>query len=394
MLKRIAITVFVLCCLMCAARAEVTVGAARTAEYLPMLRGKRVALVCNHTSVVDSVHTLDMLLNAGIDVRLILSPEHGFRGTAAEGQTVDDSVDPATSIPIFSLYGKKKGAARLAELPDDIDVIVFDIQDVGMRFYTYYINMIETMEWARSHNREYVVLDRPNPWGMKVDGPILDMKLRSGVGRLPVPVIHGMTLGELARMAVGEGWLEGKAGTDSLRLKIVTCTGYTHSTRYKLPVWPSPNLRSMQAIYLYPSLCLFEGTVMSVGRGTDSPFTIFGHPNMTTADSTYTPTRFVAAGKALFSGRKCVGVDLSNIASEVLIARGLNLQYVIDAYRNKGMRRHSKEFFKPFFNLLIGNRRVRAMIESGCTAKEIHDTWREDVEQFKERRKQYLLYPL
>lgn len=362
--------------------------------YLPLLEGKRVALLSNHTGVVDGTHTLDMLLREGVDVRLILSPEHGFRGTAAEGQTVADDVDPSTGIPIFSLYGRTKGAKRLAEMPKDIDVIICDIQDVGLRFYTYYINMIETMEYAMANGLEYMVLDRPNPLGMTVDGPLLDMELRSGVGRLPIPVVHGLTLGELAQMAWGERWLDGQADSSRLELTVIPCLNYTHSTRYGLPIPPSPNLRTMEAIYLYPSTCLFEGTIMSLGRGTDNPFTLYGHPDMADVSFSFTPRTGKNGAKPVLAGRKCYGVDLSAIDPEEVISRGLDLSYVIAAYNNRGMRKHRKEFFTSFFDKLIGDRRVRRMIEQGRSAEDIKATWAEEVEQYKERRKPYLIYPL
>ncbi len=379
--------------------ADVVVGAARPDAYLPLLQGKRVALLSNHTGVVDlpdgsRMHTLDYLLRGGVDVRLILSPEHGFRGTAAEGQTVADDVDSATGIPIFSLYGKTKGAKRLAGMPKDIDVIICDIQDVGLRFYTYYISMIETMEYASANGLEYIVFDRPNPLGMIVDGPVLDMALRSGVGRLPIPVVHGLTFGELARMAWGEQWLDGQTADSRLSLTVIPCLNYTHSTRYRLPVNPSPNLRTMEAIYLYPSTCLFEGTIMSLGRGTDNPFTVYGHPDMSGVEFYFIPRTAANGAKPVLADRKCYGLDLSTMDPEDVISRGVDLTYVISAYDNKGMKKHRKEFFTTFFDKLIGNRNVRRMIETGRSVAEIKATWTEEVEQFKSRRQPYLLYPL
>lgn len=385
--------------------ADVVVGAYRTDVYLPMLEGKRVALLSNHTGVVDlpdgsRMHTLDYLLQNGVDVRLILSPEHGFRGTAAEGETVYDGVDSSTGIPIFSLYGKSKGTARRwNSMPKDIDVIICDIQDVGLRFYTYYISMIETMEFAADNGLEYIVFDRPNPLGMTVDGPILDMRLRSGVGRLPIPVIHGLTLGELAQMACGEQWLvdqglDYEADYGQVSLTVIPCLNYTHSTRYRLPVNPSPNLRTMEAIYLYPSTCLFEGTIMSLGRGTDNPFTVYGHPDMADATFSFVPRVGKNGAKPVLANLKCYGFDLSDMDSEEVISRGVDLTYVISAYNNKGMKKHRQEFFTNFFDLLIGNRNVRRMILEGRSAEEIKATWAEEVEQFKEHRQHYLLYPL
>lgn len=373
---------------------SITVGAARTSEYIPMLRGKRVAVLANHTAIVDTIHTVDLMLRWDVDVRLILSPEHGFRGTAAEGEAVANSIDTSTGLPIYSLYGRRKGAARLSDIPRDIDVIVCDIQDVGLRFYTYYINMIEMMEYALANGLEFVVLDRPNPLGMMVDGPILDPGLRSGVGRLPIPVIHGLTLGEMAQMAYGEQWLDGQTSGSILNLTVIPCLGYTHSSRYELPVAPSPNLRTMQAIYLYPSICLFEGTIMSLGRGTDNPFTLYGHPSMTGTDFSFTPRRPANGSAPVLAGKLCHGVDLSDVDADSVIARGVDLSYVIDAYHNRGMRCHSAKFFTPFFDKLIGQRYVRRMIEQGKSAGEIKALWANDVEQFQTLRSRYLLYPL
>ncbi|MDE6382913.1 MAG: DUF1343 domain-containing protein [Paramuribaculum sp.] len=398
-MRNLTLLIFLMLATLGAYAADVVVGAARPYAYLPLLQGKRVALFSNHTGVVDlpdgsRMHTLDYLLRDGVDVRLILSPEHGFRGTAAEGQTVANDVDSATGIPIFSLYGKTKGAKRLAEMPKDIDVIICDIQDVGLRFYTYYISMIETMEYASANGLEYIVFDRPNPLGMTVDGPILDMALRSGVGRLPIPVVHGLTLGELARMAWGEQWLDGQTTDSRLSLTVIPCLNYTHSTRYRLPINPSPNLRTMEAIYLYPSTCLFEGTIMSLGRGTDNPFTVYGHPDISGVGFYFIPRTGANGAKPVLADRKCYGFDLSTMDPEEVISRGVDLTYLISAYNNDGMRKHRKEFFTTFFDKLIGNRNVRRMIETGRSAGEIKATWVGDVEQFKTRRQPYLLYPL
>lgn len=369
------------------ASADVTVGAARSDIYLPMLEGKRVGLLSNHTGIVDGEHTLDRLLRQGVDVRKLFSPEHGFRGTADAGEHVSGSIDPATKLPIISLYGKKSHPT--AEQLDDIDVIICDLQDVGLRFYTYYITMLDLMQSAADTDKLFIVFDRPNPNGMTVDGPVLDMSLRSGVGRLPIPVVHGMTLGELARMIVGEGWLgEGRL----LDLVVIGCDNYTRQSRYRLPLAPSPNLPDMKSIYLYPSTCLFEGTVMSLGRGTDTPFQIYGHPLYTGSRFSFTPVSRPGAKTPPLMNRRCFGRDLSDLPDEEIISRGINLDYVIDAYRNKGMKRSDK-FFTPFFDKLIGNTRVRKMIEQGASADEIRATWADDVEKFKQSRKPYLLYP-
>ncbi len=364
---------------------EVTVGAARTAEYLPQLRGKRVALFSNHTGMVGDRHTLDILIDSGINVVNIFSPEHGFRGTADAGEHVGSSVDEPTGVPIASLYdGKKRGPSQ--EVMDGLDVIVVDIQDVGLRYYTYYCTMVDLMNAAAANGKEVLVLDRPNPNGMYVDGPILDMKYASGVGRLPIPVVHGMTLAELALMANGEGWLKDGA---KAKLSVVPCEGYTHATRYRLPIAPSPNLRTMRAIYLYPSTCYFEATPVSLGRGTDMPFEVYGHPDMKGRDFEFTPRSVPGAKNPPQLDNLCHGVDLRAVSEEEAIAQGINLAYVIDAYRDLGM---GDKFFRNFFELLIGRGDIRAMIEDGKSAEEIKATWAPDVERFREQRRPYLLY--
>lgn len=369
------------------AAGEVTVGAARQEIYLPLLEGQRVGVLSNHTGIVAGEHIVDRLLKQGVKVTRIFSPEHGFRGTADAGEHVSGSKDTATGLPITSLYGKKS-RPTVADL-EDVDVIVCDLQDVGLRFYTYYITMMNLMETAADAGKKFIVMDRPNPNGMTVDGPILDMSLKSGVGRLPIPTVHGMTLGELAKMIQGEGWL-GKGR--KLDLEVIECKGYTHQTRYQLPIAPSPNLPDMKAVYLYPSTCLFEGTVMSLGRGTDMPFCVYGHPMMSGCSFSFTPRSMPGAKNPPLLGKKCHGRDLREIADEEIIAGGINLDYVIDAYRNSGMKR-AGQFFTSFFDKLIGNANVRRMIESGASADEIRRTWADDVERFKLQRKPYLIYP-
>lgn len=366
--------------------AEVTVGAARFDSYMPLLRGKKVALLSNHTGMVGDRHTLDIMIDSGINVTTIFSPEHGFRGTADAGAHVGSSVDEKTGIPIASLYD---GKTRMPspEVMKNIDVIVTDIQDVGLRFYTYYCTMIDLMNAAAATGKEFMVLDRPNPNGMSVDGPILDMKFQSGVGRLPIPVLHGMTLGELARMAVGEGWLKGGA---DLPLTVIPVANYTHQTRYRLPVAPSPNLPDMKSVYLYPSTCLFEGTPVSLGRGTDMPFQVYGHPDMKGYDFSFTPHSRPGALNPPQKDKLCHGVDLRTVSDEQAIAQGVNLEYIIDAYRNLGL---GDRFFTKFFNLLIGNDTTRRQIEQGMSADEIKATWQPGLEKFRAQRSPYLLYP-
>ncbi len=365
----------------------IKVGAERIDSYVPLLKGKRVALLSNHTGMVGDKHTLDLMLENGIEVTTIFSPEHGFRGNADAGEHVSSSVDEATGIPIASLYDGKKRTPS-AETMARFDVIVTDLQDVGLRYYTYYVTMLNLMNAAAEYGKEFVVLDRPNPNGMYVDGPVLDMKYKSGVGGLPIPVVHGMTLGELALMIDGEGWLSGgrKLGE---KLSVVPCEGYTHQSRYRLPVQPSPNLKSMLAVYLYPSTCYFEGTVVSLGRGTEHPFEVYGHPDMKGCTFAFTPRSIPGAKNPPLLGKECRGRDLTGLDEESVISAGVNLEYVIDAYRRLGL---GDKFFTSFFELLIGNGEVRQMIKAGKSADEIKATWHDDVEDFKSRRKPYLLY--
>ena len=367
---------------------EVIMGAARTSEYVPLLKGKRVALLSNQTGMVGDQHTLDLMLENGVNVVTIFSPEHGFRGKADAGEHVSSSVDEKTGIPIASLYDGKSPMPK-KEVMDGIDIVVTDIQDVGLRFYTYYVTMINLMDAAVTYGKQFMVLDRPNPNGMYVDGPILDMSLKSGVGRLPIPTVHGMTLAELAQMANGEGWLKDGKKCD---LTVIPCQNYSHQTRYTLPVAPSPNLPNMLSIYLYPSMCYFEGTTVSLGRGTDWPFQVYGHPDMTGYSFEFTPTSRPGAKTPPQMGQLCHGVDLHNLDAEEVIAKGINLEYVIDAYRN--LTKNGKQFYlnSNFFDLLMGTKRVREMIAQGKSAADIKATWQADVELFKAQRRPYLLY--
>lgn len=372
------------------ARAEVVVGAERLPEYLPLLRDSRVALLSNHTGLVNGgkEHTLDMLLRNGVNVTAIFSPEHGFRGDADAGSHVKNSVDAKTGIPIASLYNGKDSSPS-PETMDSFDVILCDLQDVGVRYYTYYVTMMKLMDAAARSGKRFIVLDRPNPVAMMVDGPVLDMSLKSGVGALPVPVAHGMTLGELALMINGECWLPSAKKVD---LTVIPCADYTRSTRYRLPVNPSPNLKSMKAIYLYPSTCYFEGTVMSLGRGTEMPFEIYGHPSMKNAPFSFTPRSMPGAKNPPLNGRLCHGKDLRGLDDDSIIARGVDLSYVIDAYRSMPPALQPK-FFTSFFNLLIGDRRIAPMIREGKSAAEIRALWQDDIKAFRARREPYLLYP-
>ena len=390
MKNRIMCSCLLMALLMClTARAQETarviLGNERTAEYYPLLKGKRVALFGNHTSLRGDTHLLDALLADSIRVVAVFSPEHGFRGKADAGEKVGSSVDSRTGVPILSLYDGKDKRPSAASMKK-FDVLLADIQDVGLRFYTYYITLCRLMDACAEYGKSVIVLDRPNPNGHYVDGPLLDMKYKSGVGWLPIPVVHGMTLGELARMVNGEGWLP--AGR-TCRLTVVPCLNYTHRTRYDLPVPPSPNLPNMKAVYLYPSLCPFEGTVVSLGRGTDKPFQIYGHPDMKGYSYSFTPRSVPGAKNPPLLGKRCHGADLSGKSDEELRREGLNLTYVIDAYRNLNI---GDRFFTSFFELLMGTSYVRRMIEEGRSAEEIRARWMPDVERFKEQRRPYLLY--
>jgi len=366
---------------------DILPGATALEEYLPLLEGQRVSILSNQTGLVTPErHVLDTLLSLGVNVVSIFSPEHGFRGTADAGELVSSSVDEPTGVPIRSLYDGKGGVPS-DEAVSEFDVLVFDLQDVGCRFYTYNVTMGKMMAVCASHGKKMIVLDRPNPIGFYVDGPILDMKYKSGVGWYPIPVCHGMTLGELALMINGEGWLPDGAVCD---LTVIKCRNYTHQSRYVLPVKPSPNLPDMRSIYLYPSLCYFEATPVSLGRGTAQAFQMYGHPNMKGYSYSFTPRSVEGAKNPPQLDQECFGVDLRTEPSdEAVNAAGINLEYVIDAYRNLHMGDH---FFRSFFELLIGRDYVRKMIKEGATADEIKAMWADDVTSFKEQRKPYLLY--
>ena len=367
------------------ARARIVTGDERTKEYLPLLQGKRVALFSNHTGIAGRQHVLDVLIAHGVNVACIFSPEHGFRGTADAGELVNSGVDDKTGVPIVSLYGGKS-PLKNPETMQQIDVLVVDIQDVGLRFYTYYVTMCHLMDACTDAGKPVIILDRPNPNGHYVDGPVLDMKYRSGVGWLPIPVVHGMTLGELALMVNGEGWLE---NGHKCELTVIPCKHYTHQSRVLISVAPSPNLPNLQSILLYPSLCYFEATPVSMGRGTDLPFQIFGHPQMKGFPYTFTPESRPGAKKPVLMGELCYGRDLSYLPEQTIRQMGLDLTYLIEAYRALGM---GNKFFTSFFEKLIGQGYVRQMIVDGHSAEEIKATWQQDVERFKQQRRPYLLY--
>ena len=366
---------------------EVVVGAARMELYYPLIEGKRVAFAGNHTAIVDGRHVVDILVDNGVDVVKIFSPEHGFRGTAAHGEWVDSGIDPETGLPVISLYGanRRPTGAQLAE----VDVVVFDIQDVGARFYTYISTMAYFMEEAARHEKKMIILDRPNPLGHYVDGPILDLRHRSFVGLHPIPIVHGMTIGEYARMVNGEGWLADGLVCD---LTVIPMAHYDHHTRYHLPLPPSPNLPNMRAVYLYPSLCLFEGTDISLGRGTPNPFQVFGHPAF---DANLFPYHFkpesvAAAPNPPQLGRVCHGRNLSTIPLKELERKSqINLGYILEAYHHFPDK---ARFFNNFFERLAGTHQLREQIVAGWTEEQIRESWMPGIEAFKVIRSRYLLY--
>lgn len=383
--KRLAILFMALTLFSLANAKRVITGDERTELYFHLLEGKRIALYSNHTGLANGKHIVDILKENKFDVTTILSPEHGFRGTADAGERVGDSVDEKTNIPIISMY--KFGREGIdSTTAARIDILVVDIQDVGLRFYTYYITMWRLMDSCAKYGKLVIVLDRPNPNGFYVDGPILDMKYRSGVGWLPIPIVHGMTLGELALMINGEGWLTDKRKCE---LTVIPCKNYKHSTLYELPIPPSPNLPNIKSIYLYPSTCFFEGTVMSLGRGTSLPFQVYGHPDYKGSNYSFTPQSISGAKNPPLLGKKCYGVDLSDTDDKYIRKQGIDLSYVIDAYKNLNI---GSKFFTSFFDLLAGCSYVREMIEQGCDADEIKARWQDDVTKFKKQRAPYLIY--
>ena len=365
--------------------APVKVGAECTQEYFPILKNKRLAVLSNQTGMVGKEHLVDLLHRKGFNVVAIFSPEHGFRGNADAGEHVSGSVDEKTGIPILSLYDGKTGNPGEKAM-NSFDMLVIDMQDVGLRYYTYYATMVRMMDACAQYDKKVLVLDRPNPNGFYVDGPILDMKYKSGVGWLPIPIVHGMTLGELALMTNGEKWLTNGRTCD---VTVIKCKNYTHQTRYKLPIAPSPNLPNMKAVYLYPSTCFFEATPVSLGRGTTLPFQVYGHPNMTGYSYSFTPKSIPGAKTPPQLDKTCHGVNLSNLTDEEICKNGVDLSYLIDAYQNLNLGDH---FFSSFFEKLVGRDYVRKMIIDGKSAAEIKAVWQDDVIKFKKQRAPYLLY--
>ncbi|RYY96333.1 MAG: DUF1343 domain-containing protein [Chitinophagaceae bacterium] len=376
-------------------KGPIRTGAEQTEKYIPYLQGKRVAVLANPTSIIGPRHLVDSLLARGIRIVKAFGPEHGFRGNASNGAEVHDERDPATGIPIISLYGarRKPSAADLA----DVDILLFDIQDVGCRFYTYINVLRDVMEAGAEHGKEVLLLDRPNPNGYLVDGPVLDMRLRSGIGQFPVPIAHGMTIGEFAQMINGEGWIP---GGKQCRLRIVPVANYHHDLPYVLPVKPSPNLNTPQSILLYPSTCLFEGTALNHGRGTQFAFTVLGSPAYKGVyPFSYTPVSLPGMSeRPLFMNEVCWGLDLRRYDVEILRrGRRINLQWMIDLY---AAHPDKARFFDRSIsnqvgniNFLSGDSAFRKQIEAGLSADAIRASWEPGLSQYKVMRKKYLLYP-
>lgn len=362
-------------------------GAECMERYLPLLEGKRVAVCGNQTSVVGKAHLVDTLLSRKVNIVKLFCPEHGFRGQAEAGATIASGKDPLTGLPVVSLYGKNKKPT--AEQLQDIDILLFDLQDVGCRFYTYISTLHYVMEAAAENGIPVVVLDRPNPNGFYVDGPVLDPAFKSFVGMHPVPVVYGMTIGEYARMINGEKWL---ANGIQCNLTVVPLEGYTHATRYELPVAPSPNLQTPEAIYLYPSLCFFEGTNVSVGRGTEHPFEMYGAPGMLSGDYRFTPKAIPGVSEnPPFKGQECRGKLLVMGRRWRTAPGGLQLSFLLDAYRDYPDK--ATFFLKNnFFDKLAGTDQLRKQIVAGASEEEIRASWEEGLTAFKEVRGKYLLY--
>ncbi len=360
----------------------------RTESYIHLLSHKNVALVINQTSVIGDVSLLDILLKNGVGVKKIFVPEHGFRGNEDAGAKINNSVDSATGIPIVSLYGKHK-KPTVSDLAG-IDVVVYDLQDVGVRFYTYISTLEYCMEACAENKVKFVVLDRPDPNGFYVDGPVLEPDNRSFVGMQAIPVVYGMTCGEYARMLVGERWF---AQAHALDLEVVKCTNYTHAKKYKLPVAPSPNLRTMAAVYAYPSLCLFEGTNISVGRGTSLPFQQYGCPGFEGIyPYDFTPVSTEGAKHPPFENKKCYGEVLALTAADMLarIENSFRLKWIIKAYT---LHPEKDKFFNSFFVSLSGSSGLEQQIKDGNSEQSIRKTWQSGLNAFKAIRKKYLLYP-
>lgn len=374
---------------------EIRTGAEQTEKYIPYLKNKRVAIMGNQTSIIGKTHLVDSLKSLGINIVKVFGPEHGFRGNASAGVKVQDETDSATGIPIISLYGAKNKASK--EDLADVDVMIYDLQDVGCRFYTNINALSRMMEACYENGKELIILDRPNPNGYLIDGPILDMKYKSGIGMFPIPMSHGLTIGEFAQMANGEGWLANKV---KCNIKIIPVANYDHEMPYTLPVKPSPNLNTQQAIMLYPSTCMFEGVYLNHGRGTYFPFTVIGSPELKGIyEFSYTPTGIKGMAETpLFMDEVCYGLDLRNYDIGLLRkSKKINFQWIIELYKNHP---HKEKFFDSKLSKqmgtiekLIGTGEFREQIKNGVSEEEIRKSWEPGLSEYKLMRKKYLLYP-
>lgn len=366
--------------------ARIRVGAMQTGEYLPMLKSKKIGVVANHTSTIGYTHLVDSLISAGIDVIKVFSPEHGFRGDAADGAHIENSIDSRTGIPIISLYGNQKKPSE--SQMKGIDIMLFDIQDVGVRFYTYISTLTYIMEACAEQKIQLIVLDRPNPNGFYVDGPVLEANFSSFVGLHCVPVVYGLTIGEYASMVNGEKWLNDGV---QCKLKVVTCQNYTHDSLYVLPIKPSPNLPTMNSIYLYPSLCFFEGTVVSVGRGTKRPFEIAGHPKFSKGSYTFVPQPIKGVSdNPPLKGQECKGIYYGAMAETIKNHKRLELQWLLDFYNDLQL---SDKFFTSYFEKLAGTNALRRQIMQKMKYSRIRESWKPEIDKYMKIRSKYLLYP-
>jgi uncharacterized protein YbbC (DUF1343 family) len=366
---------------------NIVLGAEQMASYLPLLQGKRVGLVVNQTSTIGTTHLVDSLKKLGVSIQKVFAPEHGFRGDHSAGAVIKNGFDLQSGLPVVSLYGsnKKPTAAMLA----DIDVVLFDIQDVGVRFYTYISTMHYVMEACAELNKKVIILDRPNPNGFYIDGPILEPEYASFIGMHPIPIVHGLTVGELAQMINGKKWLKGEVICD---ITVIPCLNYSHKTRYELPIKPSPNLPNMTSVYLYPYLGLFEGTNVSLGRGTELPFQVVGRPGFS-GNYTFTPRSIPGvADDPKYEGKLCSGEIVKDVADGSLFANPrLNLSWLILFYQTN--KASDGEYFQSFFYKLAGTKSLKTQIEQGVSEESIRATWQSDLVKYKEMRKKYLLYP-
>lgn len=377
------------------AKEQIITGADQTEKYLPYLLGKRVAVLANPTTIIGKKHLVDSLLARGVNIVKVFGPEHGFRGKASAGVKVSDEKDPATGVPVVSLYGNKRKPTK-ADLAN-VDLMIFDIQDVGCRFYTYINVLSHIMEACAENNKELLILDRPNPNGYLVDGPILDMKYKSGIGMFPIPIAHGMTIAEFAQMINGEGWLPNKL---KCKLKIIQVANYKHDLPYILPVAPSPNLNTQQAIMLYPSTCLFEGTALNHGRGTYFPFTVFGSPLLKGKYSfSFTPVSIPGMAETpLHMNKECFGLDLRQYdINQLRKTKRINVQWMKELYaafpeKEKFFDRSQSNQMGDI-NKLAGNALFKEQIMKGTSDKEIYASWEPGLSKYKTMRKKYLLYP-